>query len=47
MAEHFKLSASGSKIWLNCPPSYIASQDFPDKGGDFAAEHSLDANENV
>lgn len=35
---HFKLSASGSKIWLNCPPSYIASQDFPDKGGDFAAE---------
>ena len=35
---HFALSASQGKIWSACTRSYMAGKDFPDKGGNFAAE---------
>ncbi len=42
---HALLSASSSKRWLNCPPSARLSENYDDKGSDFAAEgtdaHSL------
>lgn len=35
---HARLSASGSKKWLNCPGSVRLEEKFPDKGSDYAAE---------
>lgn len=35
---HARLSASGSKKWLNCPGSIRLEEKFPDKGSDYAAE---------
>ena len=43
--EHARLSASGSKKWLNCPGSVRLEEQFPDEGSGYAAEgttaHSL------
>lgn len=45
MGKHALLSASSSHRWLNCPPSARLSENYADKGSDFAAEgtdaHSL------
>jgi hypothetical protein len=45
MAEHAKLSASGSKRWLSCPPSSKLEEQFPQTTSEYAAEgtfaHSL------
>ena len=41
---HALLSASSSKRWLNCPPSARLSENYDDKGSDFAAE-GTDAHE--
>lgn len=42
---HARLSASGSKKWINCPASVAMEEKFPDKGSEFAKEgttaHSL------
>lgn len=38
MAEHAFLSASGSKIWLSCPPSARLSEKFPDTASFSASE---------
>jgi len=38
---HAILSASSSKQWLTCTPSARLSEQFPDKGSDFAAEGTL------
>ena len=38
MAEHAKLSASGSKKWLNCPGSVAFEKEFPDEESEFAKE---------
>lgn len=35
---HAKLAASAAERWLNCPASIRLSENFPDKGSDFAAE---------
>lgn len=35
---HAKLSASGAKQWLNCPPSIKASEGIADKSTVFAEE---------
>lgn len=35
---HAKLSASGAKRWMNCPPSVELESQFKDKGSPFAAE---------
>ena len=36
--EHAKLSCSGSKIWLACPPSVVLGEQFPDTSSDPARE---------
>jgi hypothetical protein len=36
--EHARLSASGSKKWLNCPGSLRLEEQFPDEGSSYAAE---------
>lgn len=41
MAEHAKLSASGSKRWMSCPPSAILEQQFEDEQSPYAAEGSF------
>jgi hypothetical protein len=41
MAAHAKLSASGSKRWLSCPPSAKLEQSFPDSQSTYAAEGSF------
>ena len=42
---HAKLSASGAKRWMNCPPSVNLEDQFPDKTSEYAEEgtfaHSL------
>lgn len=38
MGKHALLSASSSHRWLNCPPSARLSENYADKGSDFAAE---------
>ena len=38
MAEHAKLSASGSHIWLHCTPAVELSKDFPDKDTEYTKE---------
>ena len=42
---HARLSASGAHRWINCPPSVLMEEQFPDKGSPYAAEgtfaHSL------
>ena len=35
---HAKLSASGAKRWMNCPPSVNLEDQFPDKTSDYAEE---------
>lgn len=35
---HSTISPSASKRWLSCPPSLRLEEQFPDKGGNFAAE---------
>lgn len=43
--EHAKLSASGSKKWINCPASIAMESKFPDESSEYAKEgttaHSL------
>ena len=43
--EHAKLSASGSKKWINCPASITMESKFPDESSEYAKEgttaHSL------
>lgn len=39
--EHAKLSASGAKRWMNCPPSANLETRFPDKTSEFAEEGTL------
>ncbi|MBR3257633.1 MAG: DUF2800 domain-containing protein, partial [Eggerthellaceae bacterium] len=36
--KHSLLSASSSKRWLNCPPSAVLNDRFPDKTSVYAAE---------
>ena len=36
--EHAKLSASGSKKWINCPGSVVLERKFPDSTSAYAAE---------
>lgn len=38
---HARLSASGSSRWLNCPPSLLLEESFPDTGSSYAAEGTL------
>ena len=40
MAEHAKLSASGSQRWLNCPASVRMEEAFPDESSSYADEGS-------
>ena len=43
--KHAKLSASGSKKWINCPASIAMESKFPDESSEYAREgttaHSL------
>lgn len=41
MGEHAKLSASGAKRWMNCPPSAEIESKLPDQQTTFAAEGTL------
>ncbi len=41
MADHARLSASGSHIWLNCTPAVKLSEGIPDKGSIYTAEGTL------
>ncbi|MEG2417713.1 MAG: DUF2800 domain-containing protein [Eubacterium sp.] len=41
MAEHAKLSASGSARWLSCPPSVRLESDFPESTSLYAKEGTL------
>ena len=41
MGEHALLSASGSKQWLNCPPSIRLTEHYPDKTSEYAEEGTL------
>ncbi|MBP2653318.1 MAG: hypothetical protein H6Q73_887 [Firmicutes bacterium] len=41
MAAHAKLSASGSKRWMSCPPSAQLEKEFPDEQSSYAAEGSF------
>lgn len=41
MADHAKLSASGAKRWMNCPPSAEIESKLPDQQTTFAAEGTL------
>ena len=36
--EHAKLSASGSKKWINCPASIAMESKFPDESSEYAKE---------
>jgi hypothetical protein len=36
--KHARLSASSSHRWLACPPSVKLSENYPDKGSEYAAE---------
>lgn len=38
---HARLSASGAKRWMSCPPSVQLEEQFPDKGSEYAAEGTL------
>lgn len=38
---HALLSASGSKRWMNCPPSATLEEQFPESQSDYAAEGTL------
>lgn len=38
---HARLSASGAKRWMNCPPSVALEEQFPDKGSEYAREGTL------
>lgn len=37
-SDHARLSASGSKRWLECPPSLLLEEQFPDRTSAFAEE---------
>lgn len=39
--EHALLSASSSHRWLNCPPSAVAAESYPDQDTDFTREGTL------
>ena len=39
--EHARLSASGSKKWLNCPASVSMEEKFPDTSSEYAAEGTI------
>lgn len=41
MAEHAKLSASGSARWLSCPPSVRLESEFPETTSPYAEEGTL------
>ena len=41
MADHAKLSASGSHIWLNCTPAIRMSEGIPDRSTVFTEEGTL------
>lgn len=38
---HARLSASGAKRWMNCPPSVALEEQFPDKDSEYAREGTL------
>lgn len=38
---HARLSASGAHRWMNCTPSVVLEEQFPDKGSEYAAEGTL------
>lgn len=38
---HARLSASGAKRWMSCPPSVALEEQFPDKGSEYAREGTL------
>lgn len=38
---HARLSASGAKRWMSCPPSVRLEEQFPDKGSEYASEGTL------
>lgn len=38
---HALLSASGSHRWLNCPPSAVAAEAYPNEGTEFTREGTL------
>jgi hypothetical protein len=39
--DHALLSASGAKIWFNCPPAARLQEQYPDSGSEYAREGSL------
>ena len=41
MADHAKLSASGSKIWINCPGSVVAQEGYADTSSEPAMEGTV------
>lgn len=41
MAAHARLSASSAARWLNCPPSAMLAEQFPDTGSKYAAAGTL------
>ena len=38
---HARLSASGAKRWMECPPSVKLEEQFEDKGSEYAREGTL------
>ena len=38
---HALLSASSSHRWLNCPPSAVAAEAYPNEGTEFTREGTL------
>lgn len=40
-SKHARLSPSAAERWINCPPSVLLSEQFPDKSSVYAAEGTL------
>lgn len=38
---HALLSASGAELWLNCPASAVANEQYPDEGSEYAQEGTI------
>lgn len=39
--SHALLSASGAELWLNCPASAVANEQYPDEGSEYAQEGTI------